>query len=162
MSKIKYLLLISLVVLSVSCSAEDGTDGADGMDGAQGPAGPAGEDGNANVISILVEGFELEVGNNEISIPELTNEIASNGLVQGYIAGTEVNQWFSLPFSQLVEVVTETEDGPGTTFTSTIVLEVLSIEPGQLVVFSLIEGPVNLRFVLVEGNVSSVDISDML
>ncbi len=139
--KRKFFLLVAIVSLFISCSAEDG---ADGMDGAPG------QDGNANVTSVVIQNFELVAGNNEISIPDLSSDIANTGLVLGYISGTN-GEWFSLPFSELVEVVTE----DGTTATSTIVLEVVSIEPGKLVVFSLIEGTVDLRFVLAASAPSS-------
>lgn len=46
--KLKYFLIASIVILTMSCSAEDGEDGINGMDGApgiQGEQGLAGQDG---------------------------------------------------------------------------------------------------------------------
>ena len=159
--KIKCFLLVFAVVLTASCSPEDGADGA------QGPAGPAGQDGidgvdgetgNANVTSVVFEDFALVSGTNEILITELTADIANNGIIQGYVAGQTANQWFTLPLADYTEVETPIFDesgnqtGTDVDLASTILLEITAVEPGRVFLTSLLEGTVDLRFALVEAS----------
>ncbi|MFL1012064.1 hypothetical protein [Flavisericum labens] len=159
--KIKCFLLVFAVVLTASCSPEDGADGV------QGPAGPAGQDGidgvdgidgNANVISVVLEDVALVFGSNEISIAELTADIASNGFVQGYIADQTANQWYTLPLADYkpVEALIFDEGGNQTgteiAAASAILLHIEAVGSGKVILYSLFEGTVDLRFALVEAS----------
>jgi hypothetical protein len=150
-SQLKYVLFLFALVLSVSCSTEDGMDGEQGPQGEQGPVGADGRDGNANVISVVIEDVNIVAGPNAISVPELTAAIANNGFVQAYVASSET-EWTVFPVSFVEEVSTPT----GTTFSSIIVLETTSIAPGVVNIFSSLQDqPLTLRFVLVEGTPST-------
>lgn len=152
--KFKYVILALIIVLGVSCSGEDGIDGMDGIDGVQGPAGPAGQDGvdgNANVTTVIVENYNLVAGVNEISVPELTQGIFNSGTVHAYIT-LDPTIWFSLPLSELQNFGTEADP----VLTSVTVVEMYAMEVGKITLFSLIESQVNLKFVLIDGNISSV------
>lgn len=150
--KIKYLSLIFIALLTVSCAVEDGTDGMNGLDGADGIdglPGPAGPSGVSNVTTVLFENQELASGEIEFDVPELTQDIFDKGLVYGYFS-QNTTQWVSLPFSSLQNLGTEEEP----ILASLTLLEVFRIEVGKIVVFSLLEpeAPVDIRFVLVQGN----------
>jgi hypothetical protein len=167
--KTKYFLLSLIVVLAFSCSAEDGAPGEQGLQGVQGPQGPQGEQGekgdpgesgNGNVISVVLENETLALGENEFSVPELTQDIFDNGLVYAYITG-DPSIWFALPVSQLQNLGTEEDP----VLVSVTVVEMVGIEVGNVILSSLIEGDVDIRFVLVPGSVaqaSSFDVNDFL
>ena len=85
--KIKYLSLIFIALLTVSCAVEDGTDGMNGLDGADGidgVPGPAGPSGVSNVTTVLFENQELASGEIEFDVPELTQDIFDKGLIKYY------------------------------------------------------------------------------
>ncbi len=155
LGKMKYILLVFITILSVSCSSEDGADGMDGadgangIDGAPGTPGPAGPNGVNNIKTVLFKDQELIKGEIEFSVPELTQDIFDNGLVYGYFT-QDATQWVSLPFSSLQ--ILGTEEDP--ILASLTLLEVFRIEVGKIVVFSLLErdAPVDIKFVLVQGN----------
>ncbi|WP_205660312.1 collagen-like protein [Cognatitamlana onchidii] len=175
LSKMKYLALALVVVLAFSCSAEDGAPGEQGPQGVQGPQGPQGEkgekgdpgdSGSGSVKTVLFEDQLLQSGETgviEFNVPQLTQDIFDNGLVYAYISESENNSsWSPLPFSLLEEVSTPT----GTTVTSTIVVEILTIEVGKVSLFYLLnDASWDVKFVLVPGaaaEASSFDINDFL
>lgn len=147
----KCFFLASALILSVSCSAEDGMDGEVGAQGPAGPAGQDGADGNANVTSVIINNVNLTAGQNTINVPELTRDIANNGLVQVYIQGGE-DVWLALPLTLLQQG----DENSGDQLITAI--ELTAIAPQQVVLFSLLTEvqTVNLRFVLVEGTPSTV------
>jgi hypothetical protein len=86
-SRIVHLCAILVILLSfIAC---------------QGPAGQNGLDGKINVNSVLVENVPIVVGVNVIDLPELTQEILNNGLIQVYYKNRTaiVDIWNELPFS---------------------------------------------------------------
>ncbi|MEM6893215.1 MAG: hypothetical protein AAF554_05950 [Bacteroidota bacterium] len=123
--KLKYFLIASIVILTISCSAEDGEDGINGMDGApgiQGEQGLAGQDGadgqdgtdgqdgqdgvdgedgqdgtdgNANVNAYTFDISGVEGSLYGQNIPELTQSVLDNDVVLGYVKRN--NNWFQLP-----------------------------------------------------------------
>lgn len=167
-TKAKYILLIALTVVSISCSSEDGAEGPvgpQGPAGAQGPAGPQGPagDGSNSVTTVHFEEQALSFGTDgsiEFNIPELTQDIFDNGLVYAYISQDNASSWSPLPFSLLEEVTTP----EGTSNTSTIVVEILQIEVGKVTLLYLLNDLTwDVKFVLVEGNAStSVNVDDFL
>lgn len=159
----KYAFLAFIIALNVSCSAEDGADGMDGVDGLQGPPGPAGQDGvdgNSNVTTVILEDVSLQLGLNEISVPQLTQDIFDEGLVYVYIT-QEAGVWFTLPFTEESNVGTEEEP----VLVSLVLVKMIGKEVGKVLVSSFIEGDADLKFVFIEGNVdqlNSVDMKDFM
>lgn len=152
-SQLKYVLVLFVLTLSVSCSTEDGMDGEQGPQGEQGPAGENGVDGNANVTSVVLEGFNLVTGVNPINVPELTADIFNNGFVEVY-ASIDPSAWLTLPIQVEVETGGENADGsPETAIVNGI--ELLAIENGRVILNSIVEGTIDLRFVLVQGTPST-------
>ncbi|WP_201739407.1 collagen-like protein [Dokdonia sinensis] len=98
-----FMYLFMVFAITLTACSEDGEDGMDGMDGAPGAQGPAGEDGqdgedgNANVVSITIDGFPIVSGINNITIPEVTQDIVDNGLVLGYTTVSGNPFWETLP-----------------------------------------------------------------
>lgn len=169
LSKTNYFLLALLVVLAFSCSAEDGATGPAGPQGEQGAQGPQGEQGeqglpgegsDTGVVSVTLEDQALSLGENEFSVPQLTQDIFDNGLVYVYITG-DPTIWLSLPVSQLQNLGTEEEP----VLASVTVVEMVGMEVGKVIISSLVEGVTNIRFVLVSGTAaeaSSFDVNDFL
>lgn len=169
LSKTNYLLLSLLVILAFSCSAEDGATGPEGPQGVQGAQGPQGEkgdkgdpgdSGDSGVVSVVLEDQTLSLGENEFSVPQLTQDIFDNGLVYAYITG-DPTIWLSLPVSQLQNLGTDEEP----ILASVTVVEMVGIEVGKVIISSIVEGVTDVRFVLVPGKVveaSSFDINDFL
>ncbi len=102
-----HLIILTMTLLSISCS---GDDGRDGIDGETGPQGPAGQDGNANVISTdwvefqsavwedLVDEFEVPTRNYPVSVPEITQEILDSGTILVYTKFSGIlGEVFQLP-----------------------------------------------------------------
>ncbi|MCF6349251.1 MAG: hypothetical protein L3J20_13310 [Flavobacteriaceae bacterium] len=98
----KYMLLALIIVLTFSCSPEDGEIGSQGL---------AGQDGNANVTSIILRDISLPATSTKtFNVPELTQEILDKGLVVVHInlnttASHEL--WSPLPvvlFNEIVKV----------------------------------------------------------
>jgi len=80
--KTKYALLALLVVFAFSCDGEDGAPGAEGPAGA---AGAAGINGNANVEVITID-MSTESGSfDDVTVPELTQDVIDNDVILGYI-----------------------------------------------------------------------------
>ncbi len=105
--------------------AEDGWGSAINLQGPMGPVGPAGQDGNANVISKIIEltnddyvngyysvktgpssslGYQARLAH--IDDDDITQEIAEDGLVIAYMKvpvglSSSTMQWHPLPFSLL-------------------------------------------------------------
>lgn len=173
LSKTNYFLLSLLVILALSCSAEDGAVGPEGPQGVQGAQGPQGEQGEkgdpgedgtgteTGVISVVLENQTLSPGLNEFDVPELTQDIFDNGVVYAYVtADPEI--WFALPFSELQNFGTEEEP----VLTSVILVELVGIEVGKVLLSSILEeGTIDVRFVLVPGTVaeaSTFDVNDFL
>lgn len=93
--KTKYVVFALLVAFSFSCSPEDGEDGTVGPQGEQGIAGTDGINGNANV-QVLTLDMSTESGTfDDISVPELTQDVIDNDAVLGYIKRGP--RWFPLP-----------------------------------------------------------------
>ncbi|KPM30705.1 Hypothetical protein I595_3202 [Croceitalea dokdonensis DOKDO 023] len=123
--KLKYYLIGSIVILALSCSAEDGMDGMDGAPGPQGEQGPPGQngadgedgqdgangtdgqdgedgqdgqdgaDGNANVNSYIFDISNVSGTLYGQNIPELTQSVIDNDVVLGYVKRN--NNWYPLP-----------------------------------------------------------------
>lgn len=141
LSIFKISLLIVALVLT-SCSPEDG---ADGQIGPQGDTGVNGQDGNANVVSILLENQTISEGTNVFNITQLTQEIFDTGLVYAYVTVAGNNFWEVLPLSQA----------------QLITLEIDKIEVGKVTLRSTFnQSNLRFRFVLVEGiDASGIDAS---
>ncbi|SEK74870.1 hypothetical protein SAMN04487910_1016 [Aquimarina amphilecti] len=138
MKFLTYVMMAFALVLT-SC---DGEDGANGLDGA---IGPAGQDGNANVVSISVDAYTVAIGQNEILVPELTQDIYDNGLVFGYTTVNGNPFWETLPI-----VINENT-----------LLDIDRIEVGKIILTSTFDQTLNFRFVIIEGtNISSFDFSN--
>ncbi len=88
MSKTKYVLMALIIVVTFSCSPEDGTDGIDGAQGPQGPAGQNGtngQDGNANVQTFIFDISGVAGSAHTQSIPEITQDVIDNDVILGYV-----------------------------------------------------------------------------
>lgn len=134
-------------LIMTACSPEDGADGAAGSQGLQGTAGADGldgQDGNANVSSILFENIAIVVGNNDIDIPELTQDIFDNGLVHAYAQASSAS-WEPLPIAT----------------GGSIILEINKILVGSVQLTATFSQNLNIRFVLVAGtDINGVDFSN--
>ncbi len=131
-SKTKYVLMALIMVTAFSCSPEDGADGA------QGPAGPAGQDGqdgNANVTSVFFANFNLVTGTNDVSVPEITQEIFDSGFVYSYVRLPGASIWEEIPISSNGSVQLET-----------------IIEVGNVRLESTFTQTLDLRFVIVASS----------
>ncbi|RMB56739.1 hypothetical protein EAX61_13105 [Dokdonia sinensis] len=104
----KYIALMMIAVLALSCSAEDGMDGADGVDGINGTQGVPGEDGNANVIGRTIDPFPGWVAGsylgqdaNTVQIDEPLLDVATteNALVLVYFQLFGENIWYPMTYS---------------------------------------------------------------
>ncbi|MHA7059319.1 hypothetical protein ACWGOQ_0018980 [Aquimarina sp. M1] len=139
MKFLTYVMMAFALVLT-SC------DGEDGMDGAEGPQGPAGQDGNANVVSVLLENQTINTGDTVFDIPELTQEIYDTGIVYAYVTVTGNQYWEVLPLSS----------------SQNIILEIDRIEVGRITLrATFTQSNLRLRFVLVEGtDASSIDFTN--
>lgn len=139
----KYSILSLLTISLASCSAEDGETGAQGPQGEQGVPGQDGtngQDGNANVTSVLFENQTINNGDNEFDIPELTQSIYDAGIVYAYVTVTGNDYWEALPIS----------------LEQQIVLEIDKVEVGKITLkATFTQSNLKLRFILVEGNLSS-------
>ncbi len=149
-TKMKFLLyaIMAFAIVFTSCDGEDGSNGIDGAIGLQGPAGTAGQDGNANVVSVLLENQTIKKGQNIFEIPELTQEIADSGLVYVYGRGANPDDlaWVPLPNfdNGVLQGYIEKID------VGKVFLQATNADTG-----------VSLRFVLVEGTIkSSIDFSN--
>jgi hypothetical protein len=92
-------LFIATAVAFTSCSPEDGADGMDGAPGEQGIAGQDGqngEDGAANITSLLFDASSFSGDFTDITIPELTSEMLSNGAILSYLTDDGSN-WVAIP-----------------------------------------------------------------
>ncbi|WP_282123064.1 collagen-like triple helix repeat-containing protein [Algibacter mikhailovii] len=169
LSKIKYIALSLMVVLAFSCSAEDGAPGEQGPQGVQGPQGAQGEkgdkgdpgeSGSGGAISVLLENQTLTLGEMVFDVPQLTQDIFDNGLVYGYVT-VDPAIWLSMPVTQLQNIGTEEEP----VLASIVIIEIIGMEVGKVYINSLIEGAVDLRFVLINGTAAEAnayEINDFL
>ncbi|MFD2563634.1 hypothetical protein [Aquimarina rubra] len=134
------MMAFALVFTTASC---DGEDGANGLDGA---IGPAGQDGNANVVSVLLENQTLNNGDTIFDVPQLTQEIYDTGIVYAYVTVTGNDYWEVLPLS----------------LGQDIILEIDKIEVGRITLrATFTQSNLRLRFVLVEGtDASAIDFSN--
>lgn len=136
------VVVLFLGLASCSTDGEDGMDGMDGAPGAQGVAGEDGadgqngEDGNANVASVTFNAYSIVIGNNEFSIPEITQDIYDNGLVMGYVTVNGNDFWETMPIVS----------------SGSVILDVDRIYLGGLRVVSTFNQTVNFRFVIIEGS----------
>jgi len=97
MSKTKYVLMALIMVITFSCSPEDGTDGAQGPAGAagqDGTNGQDGEDGNANVMAVTFASPAWSGSTINLTAPEITQNTFDNGAVLGYVKFANVNSIF--------------------------------------------------------------------
>jgi len=88
MSKTMYVLMALIMVVTFSCSPEDGVDGIDGAQGQQGPAGQNGvngQDGNANVQTFIFDISGVSGTSHLQSISELTQDVIDNDVILGYV-----------------------------------------------------------------------------
>jgi hypothetical protein len=112
MKFLTYSFLALIMVVSFSCSPEDGADGAQGPAGTAGQDGINGQDGNANVIysnwtgfdstnwEALANEFSTEIRNYPVTVNDLTQDIADNGVILVYIKFNGFpNTTIPLPFT---------------------------------------------------------------
>jgi len=146
MKTTKNFLMYFILAFAVILTSCDGEDGANGLDGAIGPAGPAGQDGNANVVSVLLEDQTINTGDTVFDIPQLTQEIYDTGIVYAYVTVTGNDYWEVLPLSLGQEII----------------LEIDRIAVGTITLrATFTQSNLRLRFVLVEGvDASSIDFSN--
>ncbi|MDH7447265.1 hypothetical protein [Aquimarina sp. 2201CG14-23] len=139
MKFLTYCMMAFALVLT-SCDGEDGANGLDGAIGSQG------EDGNANVVSVLLENQTINNGDTVFDVPQLTQEIYDTGIVYAYVTVTGNDYWEVLPLS----------------LGQQIILEIDKIEVGKITLrATFTQSNLRLRFVLVEGtDASSVDFSN--
>jgi len=87
-SKTKYVLMALIMIVSFSCSPEDGADGAQGAAGPagqDGTNGQNGEDGNANVQTFTFD-VSAESGSSiDLSITEFTQSVLDNDVILWYL-----------------------------------------------------------------------------
>ena len=122
------IFFFTLTLTSISCDGEDGSEG------------PIGQDGNANVISVLLEDQTISDGNNVFDIPQLTQEIYDTGIVYAYVTVNGNDYWEVLPLS----------------LSEQIILEIDNIAVGRITLkATFTQSNLKLRFVLVEGNDAS-------
>ncbi len=134
--KFKLMVMALGAILILSCSGDDGEDGIDGINGIDGVDGADGADGNANVVSVLVSGVDIVIGDNTIDLPELTQDIFDTGFVIGYTrVPANTDSWESLP------VVIGSE----------VRLDFTEIQVGSVILESTFNQTLNFRFVLVAG-----------
>lgn len=95
-SKTQHVFMVLIIMLTFSCSGEDG---ADGLNGATGQDGTNGEDGNANVTSVLLENISFVPGETTLTVTELNQDILDSGVVIGYLRNSGESTWFALPLS---------------------------------------------------------------
>ncbi len=113
------LFVAAVAVLFAACEGPEGplgpagATGPQGSEGPQGPPGPQGErgspgtDGTANLNAVLITLASSDftdsgsVEGAEYSVPEVTAEIAQNGLVLAYtdLGDGSGTRWFALPLS---------------------------------------------------------------
>ncbi len=84
-SKTKYVFMALIIMLTLSCTGEDGADGIPGAAGQDGTNGTNGEDGNANVTSVLLENVSFVPGEKILTVTELNQDILDSGVVIGYL-----------------------------------------------------------------------------
>ncbi|HEX2534538.1 MAG TPA: hypothetical protein VHK69_12420 [Chitinophagaceae bacterium] len=110
MKKYLWSLLAGSIILLGSCTKEGergpaGSQGEPGEEGPQGPAGPQGEPGSANVIYSdwrtinLAATSEPDIFVQQINAPQLTTEVADQGVILMY--GERGGMIFPLPLSTL-------------------------------------------------------------
>lgn len=94
--KTKYALVALLVAFSFSCSPEDGAAGPIGPAGANGADGVAGTDGNANVQTLTIDATTFAGTFDNVSIPEITQDVLDNDAIISYLADAGTN-WVAIP-----------------------------------------------------------------
>ncbi|MFK5880011.1 MAG: hypothetical protein QM478_11035 [Flavobacteriaceae bacterium] len=129
--KTKYVLLALIIVLTFSCSLEDGETGLEG---------PAGQDGNANVTSVILRNISIPQNSTKtFNVSGLTQDILDKGLVIVHInlnPSASYELWSPLP----VELLNET-------------VKVAEIRVGEIDIRNnSIPLVAHLKFVLIEGN----------
>ncbi|WP_452221880.1 collagen-like triple helix repeat-containing protein [Lacinutrix salivirga] len=92
----KYILLACIVAFSFACSAEDGEDGAVGPAGPAGTDGTNGTDGNANVQVLTIDATSFAGSSDDVTVPELTQDVIDNDVVLGYLTDDGTN-WVPVP-----------------------------------------------------------------
>ncbi|AUC83604.1 hypothetical protein [Lacinutrix sp. Bg11-31] len=97
-SKTKYVVLALIVAFSFSCSTEDGTAGPQGEQGITGANGADGTDGNANVEVLTFDMSAASGSFDDVTVPELTQDVIDNDVVLGYIKRGA--NWHPLPAVQ--------------------------------------------------------------
>ena len=139
------LFMTPLVLLSLVFTSCDGEDGINGLDGAIGPEGLTGQDGNANVVSVLLENQTINNGRTIFDVPQLTQEIFDTGFVYAYVTNRD-DRWEALPLTTNQEVV----------------LEIERISLGQIILqANFTQSNLSFRFVLVEGtDASGIDFNN--
>jgi len=84
-SKTKYVLMALIMVVTFSCSPEDGADGAQGPAGPAGQDGTNGQDGNANVQTFTFDTSTEDGQIWNIDAPQLTQDVLDNDGVLTYL-----------------------------------------------------------------------------
>ena len=147
-SKTKYVFMALIIMLTLSCTGEDGADGipgAAGQDGTNGTNGTNGEDGNANVTSVLLENVSFVPGEKILTVTELNQDILDSGVVIGYLRNSGESTWFALPLSF-----------------SGFELFIQSIQLGSITIrANYIGNGTDFRFVLIESTNISADNSSV-
>ena len=95
-SKTKYVLMALIMVVTFSCSPEDGADGAQGPAGPAGQDGTNGQDGNANVQTFT---FDTSTENGQfwsINAPQLTQDVLDKDAILTYLRRSN-GSYYSVP-----------------------------------------------------------------
>ena len=95
-SKTKYVLMALIMVVTFSCSPEDGADGAQGAQGPAGQDGTNGQDGNANVQTYT---FDTSTENGSIwtiTASQLTQDVLDNDAILTYLRRSN-GSYYSVP-----------------------------------------------------------------
>ena len=124
-SRFRFALVFSLIAMFVvACTPEDGDTGPVGPVGPPGPAGggpqgPAGEDGEDGVDgkdgNANVQAYIHSVDTNEwvtngkyqeavLTVPEITNEVYSQGTVLLFQKFVSDNAWEAMPYSNTIQI----------------------------------------------------------
>jgi len=100
-NKLSTTIAILATVLFMSCSGDNRAIGPTCADGQNGKDGINGIDGNANVVSVLIENSSFINDNKRFSIDAITQNILNDGVlvVLAYMRISSVpSTWYSLPY----------------------------------------------------------------
>jgi len=84
-SKTKFVVMSLIIVLFVSCNAEDGAIGPAGPAGTNGTDGTDGQDGNANVQTFTFDATAESGSQINLDIAEFTQSVIDNDVILWYL-----------------------------------------------------------------------------